>query len=116
MKRKVEYFVAPKDLHNEALITLFLPEAREYHSKVGGSLTKHTSMFFTKQDIEYLKNVYTDPSYINNLVCVFVHTKDFEDDYCLDLNVEKDIKAVQAVLEGDCESIELRFVHFIEEE
>ena len=116
MKTKVEYFVAPKDSRNESLTTLFLFEAREYHSKVGGSLTKHTSMFFTKQDIEYLKKVYTDPSCINDLVYVFIHTKDFEDDYCLDFNVERDVKAVQAVLEGDCESVELRFVHFIEEE
>ena len=54
MKTKVEYFVAPKDSRNESLTTLFLFEAREYHSKVGGSLTKHTSMFFTKQDITNL--------------------------------------------------------------
>ena len=113
MKTKVEYFVAPKDLSCESLITCFINEAKEYYSKVGGSLSEHVSIFFTKRDVEYLKKVYTCSLLISNLVYIMVHTKDFEDDYCLDSKIEKD---VQEVLEGDCESVELRFVRFLEGE
>ena len=116
MKTKVEYFVAPEDLSCETLITCFITEAKEYCSKVGGSLTEHVSIFFTKSDVEYLKKVYTHSSCIANLVYIMVHTKNFEDDYCLDSKIEKDAKAVQEVLEGDCESIELRFVRFLKGE
>lgn len=116
MKRKVEYYVEPEDSSRESLITCFITEAKEYYSKVGGFLTKHTSMLFTKSDVEHLKKVYTDSSLIDDLVYVMVHAKDFEDDYCLDSKIEKNVRAVQEVLEGDCESIELRFVRFLEGE